>query len=94
MAKSTIEAIKTNKTVMVMGSQIRLTRTKTETTIRANPFKKEKRSQINDYNRLPVGGAISPFPEELDQFLSLQNSGIRSEMGVEGEQTVSTPPTQ
>ena len=55
MAKRTTEATKTIKTIMVMGSQIRLARTKTEITIRANPFKKVKRSQISDYNRLAVG---------------------------------------
>ena len=34
------------------------------------------------------------FPEVLDQLLSLQDSGTRAEMGVEGEQTTTTPTNQ
>ena len=39
-------------------------------------------------------GATSPYPEVLDQVLSLQDSGKRVEMGLEGQQTTPTSTKQ
>ena len=40
------------------------------------------------------GGAISPFPAKLGQILSLRDSSKGPEMGMEGEYTSPTIPTQ
>ena len=46
---------------LVMPSQTQLAIHKTRVTIKAKRFKGERKTQINDYNRLPVGGRLVRF---------------------------------
>ena len=51
----------TRTRTVVMADKTKLAITKSEISTKANPFKRVKKSQINDYKRLPVGGRLVCF---------------------------------